>query len=323
MNKIIAIVAGEPNSISSEIIFKSWLKKKKYKHFPFFVIGSIRLLNLQKKKLKYKLNLKKIGENFKISDLKGYELPIYDVDFNQKKAFEKISLKSNKYIFKCFNHAIKLHKDKKIMGFINCPVSKETLFPKKKHGITEFLAKKTNNNENEVMLLFNKELAVSPITTHIPFAQVTKKINKNKIVKKALVINDFYIKKLKKKPRIGILGLNPHNSSSSKKSIEKEIIYKAVKYLSKLKLRISGPIVTDSSFLIYKKDRLDVLIGMYHDQVLTPFKSLFHFDAINITLGLNYFRVSPDHGPARDIVNKKKANHLSLLRCVNFINSLN
>ena len=84
-----------------------------------------------------------------------------------------------------------------------------------------------------------------------------------------------------------------------------------------------GPISPDTAFLINKKYKFDVIIGMYHDQVLTPFKSLFRFDAINITLGLKYLRVSPDHGPAEDIVNKNKANHLSLLRCVKFINSLN
>ena len=68
--------------------------------------------------------------------------------------------------------------------------------------------------------------------------------------------------------------------------------------------------------------KYDVVVGMYHDQVLTPFKSLFHFDAINLTLGLNYIRVSPDHGPAKDIIKKNKANHLSLLRCVKFINNI-
>ena len=124
MNKPLAIVAGEPNSISSEIIFKSWMLRKKFKYKPFFIIGSIDLLNLQKKKLKYKIKIKKIYSNFKKKDLMGKALPIYDIKYSQKKPFEKISDKSNNYIFKSFDAAIKLAKTNKIQGFINCPVSK-------------------------------------------------------------------------------------------------------------------------------------------------------------------------------------------------------
>ena len=80
MNKPIAIIAGEPNSISSEIIFKSWKLRKKYTHKPLFVIGSIQLLNLQKKKLKYQIKIKKIDNNFKNKRFKWKsELPVYDI----------------------------------------------------------------------------------------------------------------------------------------------------------------------------------------------------------------------------------------------------
>ena len=117
MNKPIAIIAGEPNSISSEIIFKSWKLKNQFIHKPLFVIGSIRLLNLQKKKLKYQIKIKKINDRFRINDLKSGELPVYDIEYNQKKPFEKISNKSNKYILKCFNQAIILAKSKKKYKF--------------------------------------------------------------------------------------------------------------------------------------------------------------------------------------------------------------
>ena len=131
MNKAIAIIAGEPNSISSEIIFKIWKIRKKYLHKPLFVIGSIWLLNLKKKKLKYNIKIKKINADFSINDLKCNELPVYDVGYKQKKPFEKITTKSNNYILECFSQALKLIKNKKIIGFINCPVSKESLFKKK------------------------------------------------------------------------------------------------------------------------------------------------------------------------------------------------
>ena len=222
MNKSIAIIAGEPNSISSEIIFKIWKLRNQFIHKPLFIIGNIRLLNLQKKKLKYQVKLKKIDERFRINDLKGQELPVYDIKYNQKKPFEKISNKSNKYIFKCFDVAIKFIEDKKIIGFINCPISKEHLFKNKYQGITEFLSKKTSKIGNEVMLIYGKELSVSPVTTHIPLSQVSKKISQHKIVKKVKIVNNFYKKIFNKKPNFAILGLNPHNYSSSKKSEEKK-----------------------------------------------------------------------------------------------------
>ena len=174
MKKPIAIIAGEPNSISSEIIFKCWKFRKKFKHKPFIIIGSIQLLNLQKKKLKYHIQIKKIKSNFNTKDLNGSKLPVYNVEYKQKEPFQKISNKSNKYIFKSFDIAIDLIKRKKILGFINCPISKETLFKNKYQGITEFLSKKAGKENNEVMLIYNKKLSVSPLTTHISLGQVSK-----------------------------------------------------------------------------------------------------------------------------------------------------
>ena len=320
MNKPIGIIAGEPNSISSEIIFKSWQIRKQYVHKPLFIIGSICLLNLQKKKLNYKIKIKKIDNNFTINDLKSNELPVFDIEYKQKKPFEKISSKSNKYILKCFNQAIKLIESKKILGFINCPISKEFLFKKKHQGITEFLSKKSDKSGNEVMLIYNEKLSVSPITTHIPLNEVSSKIKKSNIINKVKIINSFYRKIFNKKPNFAILGLNPHNFSSSKESEEKKIIYKAIKNLKKIKIKVSGPVPTDSSFMILNKHKFDVIIGMYHDQVLTPFKALYNFNAINITLGLPYIRISPDHGVAENIIGKKLANPRSLMESIKFFN---
>ena len=322
MSNVVAIVAGEPNSISSEIIFKTWKLKNKFIHKPLFIIGSIKLLNLQKKKLKYSINLKKINNKFTLHELKGDELPIYDVNFDQKKAFEKISNNSNKYIFKCFDIAIKFFNDKKIIGFINCPVSKEHLFQNKYQGITEYLSKKTGKVGNEVMLIYNKKLSVCPITTHIPLSQVSKKISKNKIISKVKIIDNFYRKSLKKIPTFAVLGLNPHNISSSKKPEEKEIIVKAIKSLLKLKINVVGPVAPDSSFAIYKKYKFDIIIGMYHDQVLSPFKALYKFNAINITLGLPFLRISPDHGVAYNIMGKRIADQESLIESIKFFNNI-
>ena len=318
MTKPIAIIAGEPNSISSEIIFKSWKLRKKYIHKPLIVIGSLQLLNLQKKKLKYHIRIKEIESNFSSEDLNGKSLPVYNVEYKQKKPFQKISNKSNKYIFKCFDVATNLIKNKKIVGFINCPVSKETLFKNKYYGITEFLAKKAGIKGGEVMLIYNKKLSVSPLTTHIPINQVSNQINKSKIVKKIKIINDFYKRIFNKKPNIAVLGLNPHNFSSE----EKEIIISAIKKIGKKGIRVMGPISPDTSFMVFKKYKIDVILGMYHDQVLAPFKALFEYNAINITLGLSYIRISPDHGVAENIVGKRIANPKSLIESIKFFNCI-
>jgi len=322
MKKPVAIIAGEPNSISSEIIFKSWKLRNKYRHKPFMVIGSIKLLNLQKKKLKYNIKLQKINNDFKIGLNKNI-LFVYDVQYEQKKPFKKISSKSNKYIFNCFKTAINLAKNKKIVGFINCPVAKEFLFQNKYQGITEFLSKKNGLIGNEVMLIYNKKLSVSPVTTHIPLKQVSNKISKIKIVKKVKVINNFYLKNFKKKPKIAILGLNPHNFSHLKKAEEEKTILPAIKNIRKSKIKIIGPISPDTSFSIFEKNNIDVIVGMYHDQVLTPFKALFKFDAINITLGLPYIRISPDHGVAENLVGKNISSPKSLIESIKFFNYIN
>ena len=323
MIKPLAIIAGEPNSISSEIIFKAWKLRKNYDHKPFFIIGNAKLLNLQKKKLKYSFKIKNITDNFFLKELKSNDLPVYNIKYKQNKPFEKISIKSNKYIFNSFSKAMDLVKKKKIVGFINCPVKKETLFGYKKKGVTEFLSKKINRAGNEVMLIYNKKLSVSPITTHIPINQVNKNLNKKKIIKKIKTIYNFYKKILKKKPNIMVLGLNPHNFSASKKSEERQIIKPAIKVINKMNIKVIGPISPDTSFIFNKRKKPDVIIGMYHDQVLTPFKTMYKYDAINITLGLPFLRTSPDHGVGENIVGKRIANPKSLIECIKFFNLIN
>ena len=322
MNKSIAIIAGEPNSISSEIIFKSWMLRKSFTHKPFFIIGSIDLLELQKKKLKYNIKIKEIKKNFTYKDLVGNAIPVLNVEYNQAKAFQKISNKSNSYILKSFNIAISLFKDRKIIGFINCPIAKESLFKNKYQGITEFLSKKNNSYGSEVMLLYNKKLSVVPLTTHIPLKKISYEIKKIKIHKKIKTINLFYKKIFKKNPKIAILGLNPHNFSPQKNHEEKTIIFPAIKKAKNLKIKIQGPLSPDTSFMLHKKNKIDVMVGLYHDQVLTPFKALFNYDAINITLGLPYIRISPDHGVAKNILGKKIANPLSLIKSITFFNNI-
>ena len=172
------------------------------------------------------------------------------------------------------------------------------------------------------MLIYNKKISVSPITTHLPIKYVSKHLNKNKIINNVRSINNFYKKILKKKPRIAVLGLNPHCETVSRVSEEKKIIIPAISKLKKEMISVKGPFSADSFFIKKNIDEYDVVIGMYHDQVLTPLKTLFNFDAINITIGLPFIRVSPDHGPNSKMHLKKKSDPSSIFCAMDFFNKI-
>ena len=311
MKNLVAIIAGDPDSINTEIIGKMWKKRSSLKRINFFVIGNYNLIKIQLKNLKIKVNLKKINsikeQNFKKN------LLVYDISFQGKKAYIKNSI----------NLGVELAKAKKILGFVNCPINKRDIFGDKNSGITEFIAKKFSLIGREAMLIYNNKLSVSPMTTHVSLKNVSKNITKNKIVRKIESINNFYKNKLKFYPKIGVIGLNPHNDELRRNSEEKKIIIPAIKFLKKKKVRVEGPISGDTAFLNYKKKGYNVLVGMYHDQVLAPFKALFGFNAINITVGIPILRISPDHGTGKDIKNKNKADPTSLIEAVKFFTNKN
>ena len=320
MNNKIIIVAGDPNSINSEIIFKTWKNLDKKTKSKVYLVANFKLLQRQCKKLKFKINLfksKNLVLNDSINSLKIIDIPVkFDNPFNVSKN------EASKYVANCLQLAHQLSIKKKIKGFINCPINKTLISKNSKTGITEYLASKCKIKDgSEVMLIHNEKLSVVPITTHVDIKDVSKKITSKLIIKKINTLNKFYKKLFMKKPKIGVLGLNPHNAELRKNSEEVIKINPAIKKLRQNGILISNLLVSDTVF-INKYKQFDVIIGMYHDQVLSPFKTLFNFDAINITLGLNYLRLSPDHGPAYDLIGKNKANYLSLFKCVKFLNKL-
>ena len=312
----ILIVSGEPNSVFLELFFKV-LKKDKIKS-PIILISSKKLLTLQMQKLEFKKKIKLL----QVSKLKSYKLDnktinLIDVKYNPGKAFEKISKKSNIFIKNSFDLAFQIIKKNNIHKFINGPISKKQFLKNKFLGITEYISEKFQAN-NTCMLIYNETLSVCPITTHLPIKLVSKKINKKIISKNISLVNNFYEKKFNIKPRIAILGLNPHCESVHKYNEDEKIIKPTIQYL-KNRYNVSGPYPADTIFLKNNRKKFDVIIGMYHDQVLTPLKTLFEYDAINITLGLPFIRVSPDHGPNETMLGKNLSNPLSLSRAIKFL----
>ena len=316
-SKPILIVAGEPNSIFLEIFFKS-LKKNNFKK-TLILIGSLKLLKLQMKKLNYKREIRLLEVNkLKKYKLNNLSINLINVEYTQKKAFEKISKKANLYVEKSFKLAIKLLKNGYSDKLINGPISKKTFLNKKYPGITEYLTKKFFVKKS-AMLIYNKELSVCPVTTHLPLKLVTKKINKKIISDKIKLINSFYKKKFSIIPRIAILGVNPHCESILKQNEDDIIIKPLIKKLTKSDFNVSGPHSADTIFLKKNRTKYDVIVGMYHDQVLTPIKTIFEYDAINITLGLPFIRISPDHGPNEKMIGKNLSNPLSLIKAIKFM----
>ena len=314
--KKILIVTGDPNSINSEIIYKTWKKINKKIKKRIYIISNYKLLKSQFEKLNYSIKMLDVKNIINYSD--ATSLKIINIDLNFKDPFNVPLKFASKFVTKSLDRAHDLAQEKNVAGIINCPINKN-LLGQKGIGVTEYLSKKCNIKTNSgVMLIKNSQLAVSPLTTHLNLSQVSKQIKKDLITKKVITINDWYRSKLRKKPKIAILGLNPHNAEFRKNSEEIKIIIPAIKILKKQGINLTGPLVADTIF-INDYQKYDVIVGMYHDQVLAPFKGLYKYDAINITLGLRYLRLSPDHGTAFNLIKKNKASPLSLIRCLEFI----
>ena len=318
INKIL-IILGEPQSTFSEILFKYFSSKEFSKNEKkIILIGSISLLQKQMKKLKFNLNLKIINN---LKEAKINELNILNINYNNQKIFSKISSNSKNYISECFKIGLNLIKKNKKIALINGPVSKKHFLTKKYLGVTEYISKKIKS-KNQVMLIYNDKLSVSPLTTHLPLKHVAKNITKEKIINNVKEIRKFYENLLKKKPKIAILGLNPHCETIDKISEEKKIIIPAIKYLKKINLNTDGPFSADTFFIKKNINKYDVVVGMYHDQVLTPIKTLYNFNAINITIGLPFIRISPDHGPNYKMLGKNESDPSSIFCAMKFINKI-
>ena len=308
----IIIVTAEPNSIFLEILFKYFtstqFKKNKKK---ITIIGNILLINKEIKKKNYKIKINRVSD---ITKSKKNLINLIDIKISNK---SKIS----NYISDSFNKSLNILQKNKNISLFNGPVNKRTFLKKKYLGITEYLAKKTNST-NPVMLIYNKKLSVSPITTHLPLKDVSRNINKSVIIKKVKSINNFFVKNLKKKPKIAVLGLNPHCETTEKAGEEQKEIIPAIRKLKSDRLNVDGPFSADTFFIKKNIVHYDVVVGMYHDQVLTPLKTLYNFNAINITIGLPFLRVSPDHGPNLSMYGKNRSDPSSIFCAMDFFNKI-
>ena len=318
-SKPILVVSGEPKSIFFEIFFKS-IKSNSFKS-PIILISSLRLLKFFLKKYQFRKNIQILNvdfiNNYNLDNKKINLINIEYKTFNNLKSKFKNDNKNN-YIKDCFETAFKILKTGYSNKLINGPINKSSFLNKKFLGLTEYISKKFKTN-NTAMLIYNKDLSVCPLTTHLPIKLVSKNINKNLIKKKIELINNFYLDNFNFKPKIAVTGLNPHCESILKFNEDDKIIKPAIKSLKKLGYRVKGPFPADTIFLKQNRTKYNVILGMFHDQVLSPIKTLKEYDAINITLGLPFLRISPDHGPNESMLGKNKSNPLSLIKAISFL----
>ena len=305
-SKPILIVPGEKKSIFFEIFFKSF--KSKSFSSPLILICDKKNLDKEIKKFKFNYVIEQI-ELEKIHSKKFCKNKIYSINVKYANSFI--------YVHNCFKVAFRLIKEGLTHKMINGPINKTKTLNKKYLGVTEFVAKNFNINKF-AMLIYNRKLSVCPITTHLPLKLVAKNISKKEIKEKIIIINNFFKKYLGFEPRIAIVGLNPHCESVLKFNEDIKVIGPVIRSF-KNKINVKGPFPADTIFLSNNRKKFDIIVGMYHDQVLTPIKTIFEYDAINITMGLPFLRVTPDHGPNEKMIGKNISNPTSLIRSLEFL----
>lgn len=221
--------------------------------------------------------------------------------------------------------AVQLAKQGEIDGIITCPVNKAVI---NKAGIpfsghTELLAKLTNT-KRYAMLLSGNKVNVVLVTIHVPLKDVPKLISVEKVLNVIDLTHQFLKEKMGiSNPKLAVTGLNPHAGEGGLIGREEEeIIAPAVREAKSRGLDIEGPLPSDTVFYFAKEGKYYVVICMYHDQCLAPFKMLHFRDGVNITMGLPIIRTSVDHGTAYDIAGKGTANPASLIAAIKMASRL-
>jgi 4-hydroxythreonine-4-phosphate dehydrogenase len=209
----------------------------------------------------------------------------------------------------------------KARGVVTNPIAKNVLYRAgfAEPGHTEYLAKlaarKTGKAVHPVMMLWAPELAVVPVTIHLPLVQAPLALNKDLIVETGrIVARDMKGRFGVARPRLAIAGLNPHAGEDGTIGTEdRDIVAPAVRALQAEGIDARGPLSADTMFHPAARESYDAALCMYHDQALIPIKTLAFDHGVNVTLGLPFVRTSPDHGTAFDIAGTGKADESSLV----------
>lgn len=269
-----------------------------------------------------------VGPEILLKTLKNWKFKLKPIVVGSKECLAGL------HSYKCLKEAAKLAKEKKIKALVTGPVSKDAISSAGISfiGQTEEIAKVCKIKPDDVIMIFIAgDLRIALFTRHIPLKLVSSKITRGKLEKFLLLLN----KEIKKrfhinKPKIAVLGLNPH---ASEKGLfgneEKKIILPVVKRLNLKGIKVFGPLSPDATlakagqnFLKNKKQDFDVYVSFYHDQALPMFKAVCGMKGVNVTLGLPFLRVSVDHGTGFDIAGKNKASNEGLVSAIKFVEKI-
>lgn len=310
-NKIVVgITQGDVNGIGLEIALKTISDPLLSEICVPVIFSSQKTIGYYKKVLNIEeLNLHSIREFSQLNSKKANLFNCYEEEITIEMG--KSTATGGKYALLSLQKAVEAIKRKEIDVLVTLPINKHNIqsaefaFP----GHTEYLAKECSENNDALMFLCSDAIRVGVVTGHIPLSQVSTLITKQKIVTKLRqmhqsLITDFQIRK----PRIAVLGLNPHAGDSGTLGKEElEIVTPAINEV-KDNMMVYGPFSADGFFGTSAYRSYDAVLAMYHDQGLIPFKSLAFGNGVNFTAGLNIIRTSPDHGTGYDKVGKNSAD---------------
>lgn len=306
----IGISHGDINGIGYEVIMKTLSDQRILEMCTPIVYGSPKVAAYHRKALDmehFNFNtIKHVGE----ADLRRPNI-INCIDDNIRVELGKISDVAGEASYMALDAAVRDLKSGKIDALVTAPISKDNIQSEKFNfpGHTEFLAGEFET-DNYVMLMVSEMMKIGVVTTHIPLTNVASQITKEAIVRKLRIISqsmeqDFSIKK----PRIAVLGLNPHAGDGGLLGTEeKEIIIPAIEQAKEEGILAIGPYPCDGFFGSGDYTKFDAILAMYHDQGLTPFKVISFERGVNYTAGLPVIRTSPAHGTAFDIAGEGKAS---------------
>lgn len=310
----IGITIGDLNGIGPEVVIKALSDNRLFNMMTPVIYGSSKVISFYKKHLNI--------EEFNYTQVKTKGQYVYK-SVNVVNCWEdmpeimpgKPSRDSGKAAFTALKWACEELKDGFIDALVTAPIDKSTIhgedFPFKGH--TEYLTQFFGANES-LMMMVSDALKVGLVTEHVPLSQVSSLITKERVASKLMLMEsslrkDFGITK----PRIAVLGLNPHAGDSGLIGTEDEQVIKAV--INELRNKgkvVTGPFPADGFFGMALYQKYDGILAMYHDQGLIPFKSIAFETGVNFTAGLSVVRTSPDHGTAYSIAGKNQASEGSL-----------
>ncbi len=309
----VGITMGDYNGVGPEIILKTFKDLRMFSNIEPVVYGSISVLKHYRNLLDFKdYSIKKVDS---ADEYKGKQLHIVNVGEPSEITPGKPSADAGKLAFESLKRATEDLAATKIDVLVTAPIDKDTIqneefkFP----GHTEYLAEMSNVEEC-LMLLMTDYLKVGVVTGHVPLKDVASSLSKDLIKNKARLLIDCLQKDFGfERPKLAILGLNPHAGDNGLiGEEEKEIINPVVRELKEEGHLVYGAYPADGFFGSSTFQGFDGILAMYHDQGLIPFKALAFNEGVNFTAGLPIVRTSPDHGTAYDIAGKGEADETSL-----------